>query len=286
MGRERTVVRFSVAVVALACCALAASCSRSSDSGAATASQKTEIAVTTSILECAVRDVGGEDFSVFRLVPPHSCPGHFDATPADLERIVRAPLFIRHDYQAYLDAKLSRAGKRPRRCVSIPSQAAQTIPENYLAVCEQICSTLSGLAPDKAPALKTRLAHTTERIRKAEADVSAEAARLKGKVVLTSRLQVGFCKWMGLTIAATFDNADQASLKGVEQAVERAGESGAAVVVCNLQRGLREGKVLAERLGLPLIVLSNFPEAGPEKGGYLGLLYSNAKALLRGIAGE
>lgn len=245
-----------------------------------------EVVATTSILECAVRDVGGEDFRVCRLVPPHSCPGHFDLTPADLRRITRAPLFIRHDYQSYLHAKLSRAGKRPRRGVAIPSRGAQTIPANYLAVCRKVCDALSELTPDKAPALETRLAQTAERVRKAEADVIAQARGLKGRIVLASHLQADFCRWMGLVVAATFDDADQASLKGVEQAVEQARQAKASAVVCNLQRGLREGRALAERLGLPLVVLSNFPEAGPDRGGYLGLLRRNVQALVRGLPSE
>jgi len=271
---------------ATVCCAMLVACSPSAPPPASGPADKVEVVVTTSILECAVRDVGGEDFSVCRLVPPHSCPGHFDLTPAHLKRIARAPLFIRHDYQAHLDSKLSRAGKRPRRCIAIPSRGAQTIPENYLAAGRRVCAALSDLAPDKAPALKTRLAHTAARVRRAEAEATAAAVRIRGEVVIASRLQKGFCQWMGLTIAATFDNADQASLKGVEQAIKGAREARASAVVCNLQRGLREGQVLAERLGLPLVVLSNFPEADPDNGGYIGLLRTNVDALVRGIARE
>lgn len=282
MKSARIKLHLSLMAAALVSCALSSSCSRSPASPA----QHIQIVVTTSLLESAVRDVGGNDFHVFRLVPPGSCPGHFDATPADLERIVNAPLFIRHDYQSALDAKLGRAGKRPRRCLSIPDQGAQTIPANYLAVCRQTCDALCALLPDKARALKSRLAQTVESINLVASKTATDAAPLRGKAVITSRLQADFCRWLGLTVAATFDNGDQASLRGIEQAIKQARESGAKAVVCNLQRGLREGQVLAERLGLPLIILSNFPETRSGKGGYPALLRGNVNALLRGISRE
>ena len=242
------------------------------------------VVVTTSMLECAARDSGGPGIEVVRLVPPGSCPGHFDAAPADLARIARASLFIRHDYQAYLDAKLTRAGKRPRRAVSVPTRGPQTIPKHYLAACEAVRSALASAGVDSAS--KARLAALRKRVlAESEKLLKPWRPRLKGRVVVASRLQAGFCRWAGLRVAASFDNADQTSLKGLARVVRAGRKAKAEAVVCNLQRGVREGRAISSRLGKPLIVLSNFP-AEPRGSGYLGLLKANVAALTRGLGLE
>ena len=245
---------------------------------------KLTVVVTTSMIECATRDSGGPGIEVVRLVTLASCPGHFDATPADLERIARASLFVRHDYQGYLDAKLTRAGRRPRRAVSVPTRGPQTLPANYLAACRAIRPVLA--AAGVASATKSRLAEVERRVREESGKLMARwRPRLKGRVVAASRLQAGFCRWAGLRVAATFDNADQASLKGLARVIRDARKAKIAAVVCNLQRGRREGRAIAARIGKPLIVLSNFP-VEPRGAGYLGLLRVNVAALAKGLAIE
>jgi len=243
-----------------------------------------DIVVTTSILECAVKDVAGDAVRVWRLIPPQSCPGHFDVTPDDLERIAGAALFIRHDYQGYLDAKLTGAGKRPARSVSVPSAGAQTIPDNYVEMCRCVREALSNLLPAQADLFAKRLESTAARVREVEAELQPRCQRmLCGKVVVASRLQAEFCRWTGLEVAATFDEADQASLAGIADAVRLGRARKAKAVVCNAQRGLREGQALAERLGVPVVVLSNFPDAD---GGYLKLLRANVEALCATLGNE
>ena len=274
-ARPRT-WRAAVAAIAMTA-ALGAACSRA-PSGAP-AAQAPVVVVTTSLLECAVRDVGGEDFVVVRLAPPGACPGHFDVTPGQMERIAGAALFIRHDYQAHLDRRLTDAGRSAKRCVAVESRGAQTIPENYVAVCRRVAEALSELAPHRAEAIRARLAAGIARIEPQADALRTEAARsLDGVRVVATRLQEEFCRWAGAEVVAVFDPGDQASLRGFEETVRAAEAGRPLLVVGNLQRGEREARSLAERLGVPAAILSNFPDF--DRGQDLvGLIGENLEAL-------
>ena len=46
------------------------------------------IVTTTSLLKCAVKEVGGNHVKVSVLIAPGSCPGHYDICPKDFENAV------------------------------------------------------------------------------------------------------------------------------------------------------------------------------------------------------
>jgi len=239
--------------------------------GTPATSPRPHVVVTTSLLECAVYDVAGEAVAVTRLVPPRACPGHFDATPSDLERIAGAVAFLRHDYQEYLDKRLAQAGKRARLTFVIPTQGAQTIPAHYLALCTAVAAALSECFPDNAAVFHDRLTATVQAMRAMEDEARQQfMPKLRGRPVVASQLQKEFCEWLGLQVVAVLDDADQASLRGVEEVVRTARAAGACAVVCNLQRGTRVAAALAQKLAVPVIVLSNFPDAHLPEGGIDG----------------
>jgi len=72
------------------------------------------------------------------------------------------------------------------------------------------------------------------------------------------------------------------SLKDLERLVRAGREGGAVAIVTNLQRGEREGRPIAERLRVPLVVLSNFPLEPAEPDGYRQLVAGNVQKLLAG----
>lgn len=244
------------------------------------------VVVTTSLLECAVRDVAGDRLQVRRLIPPKSCPGHFDATPADLDAIARAALFIRHDYQSFLDRRLVQTGRAARRAYALPTAGPQTLPANYAALCRALCDALAESFPAEAGDFRRRLTVAEAAVRAAGEDALKSMAPISGLPVVASRQQKAFCEWAGLRVVAVFDDADQASLRSVEQTVSSAKRGGAKAVVCNLQSGLREGQNLAARINVPAVVLTNFPDVTAPDGGYRAMLLANASALVAGLSRE
>ena len=69
--------------------------------------QKKPIVVTTSMLECAAREVipPAQGFDIVRILPPSACPGHFDLSPRVVPLIRSAVIVVRHDYQDMLEKK-------------------------------------------------------------------------------------------------------------------------------------------------------------------------------------
>ena len=265
-------------------CGLALGCGReepASEAEVGSGQEPPAVAVGTSMIECAVRSLSGGQVAVHRLGPPGQCPGHFDLTPGDFEAIVRSRLLLRHDYQGYLDEKLQGVA-RGRRIGVLVTAGAQTMPANYVDLCRQVADEMSSVFPALAPTVSAKLAEAELTADRIAADALRQAAPLASMPIVASNFQKEFCEWLGLRVVGEFDLADEMSLKDLERLVRAGREGGAVAVVANLQRGEREGRPIAERLGVPLVVLSNFPLEPAEPVGYRDLVAGNVQMLLAG----
>lgn len=237
------------------------------------------LCVTTTLIETAARDLLGDSVRITRLLPPGSCPGHFDLAPEQVQQLTSAALFIRHDYQAGYDAQCAKAGVAPDRIVSLASHPTYAIPSNYVALCTALCHALAQLWPEQAPAINARLAAIQARAVEVEARMRGQTAPLKGRKVLCARYQKDFCAWAGLEVVAVYSMEVDGSAWQLSRAVDMAQTAGAQAVIGNLQWGPRHLAALAEATGLPGIMLSNFPAEGAA-GAYWDFAQSNVVALL------
>jgi zinc transport system substrate-binding protein len=233
------------------------------------------------MIECAVRAVAGDELLVHRLTPPGQCPGHFDLKPGDFEAIVQSEVLLRHDYQEYFDSKLQASAGR-KRIVSLPTTGPQTIPPNYAQLCRDVASGLCEAFPELSPAIERNLATVEASLDSIASRTRREAAPLAGAVVIASGFQKDFCEWLGLRVVGDFDQAQEMSLKDLERLVRVGRDAHAVAVVGNLQRGDREGKPIAQRLDVPLVLLSNYPLRPEAADAYAQLINSNVQQLLEG----
>jgi hypothetical protein len=58
-----------------------------------------KIVATTSLIAEIVADVGGAAVEIATLIPPASCPGHFDIKPNDMKLLADARVFFLHNWQ-------------------------------------------------------------------------------------------------------------------------------------------------------------------------------------------
>jgi zinc transport system substrate-binding protein len=239
------------------------------------------VAVTSSYLEAAVRDLLGADTPVLRLSEPGSCPGHFDLRPSQAGALRGCVLLLRFDFQKGLDARLAGgAGRRSRvAAVRVPGGMAQ--PTSYAAACRQTAEALVAaglLGRDRAGA---RLAAITRRLAALaeEAQRAARAAGWRDTPVLASTHQRDFCAWLGLRVVGVFRGADTASIREIETAIRRGREAGARWVIANRPEGRRTADALAERLGARVVVFENFPTPGPAGLSFDALVRANLRAL-------
>ncbi len=248
----------------------------------AVAAEKPVIVVSTSLLETAVRDLLGSESEVIRLMPPGSCPGHFDLTPAQVRAMTSAGLFVRHDYQTTLDDGILKSGFGHDRIHAATSHESFVIPAAYEALCRELADRFIAEWPMHADRIRARQQAVHEQAEKVNEEARHQLERIGNRRVLAASYQRAFCEWAGLDVVAVFHAGADGSAWLLSRAVDMARTAGAEAVVGNQQWGTRHLAALSEATRLPGIMLSNFPDRGGE-GAYWDFFRDNINALLSGL---
>ncbi len=272
----------------LSCVVLVALAGCGNDKPASSSTNKRALAVTTTMIECACRDVAGDAFQIVRMLPPGGCPGHFDISPRMIDRLRDAAILFRFDFQAGLDDQLSRLAERGLTVVEIAPGGGLLCPHSYVTMCRQVCEALCQRWPERTETYRGRLEQTERRIaalagkgRQHVAD-----AGLTGAKVLASEHQQAFCTWLGLDVVDTFPRGELARISEVLDSLTAAQKGHVRLVVGNLQEGTRVSDTLADRLGVPTVVFSNFPSMAENQKTFDDLFWANVGALVQSPASQ
>jgi zinc transport system substrate-binding protein len=247
-----------------------------------------EIAVTNSYLECAVRELCGDDTKVLCLAPPGMCPGHFDISPSQVSQLCNCRVLLLFDFQQQVAQTLSRVKERGLKTALVVETGDLCVPDTYLAVCRQVSDILVTEYPEMANRYQQRL-------QEIEKDLKNLSQELRGKIqqagissakVLASHHQADFLNWLGLETIETFVGSDVETTAGIDRCISKARKQDVRFVVANKQEGTEMAKALAERLKAKAVVFSNFPELVGQKRGFDQLLRANVDALLQANGGE
>lgn len=239
------------------------------------------VAVTNSLLECAVKDLLGESTSVLRLAEPGMCPGHFDVRPSQVQRLRSCRVLLRLDFQRSLDAKLAGAVDEGLRIAEIRIAGGLCEPESYLAACQQTADALIAVnLLDRATA-DQRLAGIRTRIEQTAALCRQKVTDLRDRPVIVSSHQEAFCRWLGLRPVAVFAGADSAGVGQVDHAVRQGEQAGVKLIIANRPEGRRVADALANRLGALVVVFGNFPALGSGQNSFDDLIEANVDALVK-----
>jgi zinc transport system substrate-binding protein len=246
--------------------------------------KKPHVAVTTSWIACAIKDVAGDRFEIVRLLPPGDCPGHFDLSPGTMKNLSRCSILFRFDFQKGLDTKLAGLTSRGLRVVSVAMPGGLCVPDRYLDACRQVARVLQKKYPALSGVFSSRLAELANRLSGLSAKTRAQiaAAGLEGKSVICSEHQAEFCRWLGLRVISEFCRAENMSSSGITNLIAASERSGVRLVVANLQEGRQAADSIAERLHATVVVFSNFPSMDSGQRRFDDLVLANLKSLLRG----
>ena len=240
------------------------------------------IVTTTSTLGAATQAVCGEGVTVETLLPPGSCPGHFDLEPAQVRRLLSATAFFRHDFQGFLDSRLVANGVARDRIVALPAPGGLCVPDTFTALAREAADELAARLPGEAEALRTR---ATELARDAEAHGTAlrqRAARLQGRPVAAAQHQAAFLRWLGLDVRCVLPGGDDPAPGIISRSLAELRSSGAFVIVGNVPSGRRLPATLAEAAGLSLVMFDNFPPSCTPAD-YWAMLDRNLDSLLAAL---
>ncbi len=248
----------------------------------APAERRPVLVVSTTMLESLVRDAGGARFEILTLKPPTACPGHFDLKPGDRMTIRKADLILYHPFERGLAKALQPHVPEDRKWLAIEEKAPLAIPEAYRETGRKLVAELASRYPGEGPSLQTAWTKSEREILLLETHFRKAFTARKGSLpaVLAAYRQKEFVSHWGFPVAGVFDTPEGQSLRAFGELVRRARDRRVAAVVGNLQNGDRQARALAEKLGVPLVMLNNFPGAEPDTFPYIQLLKMNCERLL------
>ncbi len=234
------------------------------------------VVVTTSMLAAAVEELLSPEapVEVIPLVPPGSCPGHFDLNPRVVPDLRRASVIVRHDYQQFLEERLADLGVGGRLVVA-STPGSLLIPEHYLALVEQVHGVLLGVLPGAEDQLRHAHQAVAARVSRHAQHARASAQPWRGRPVVASTMQADFCRWLGMDVVAELPRGEDVSPRELGELMALDPDA----VIGNLQEGVRAAEVLADRLQCPLVVLSNFPDVDGYGSGWDELFTANLERL-------
>jgi zinc transport system substrate-binding protein len=245
-----------------------------------------EIAVTSSYLECAVRDLCPEGVKVLCLAPPGMCPGHFDISPAQVRQLQNCRVLLLFDFQQQVEQKLARLQENGLKAQLIRAPSGLCVPDTYAATCKEVCRVLSSEYPEKASQFEEHLSVAERRLERLAAELQGSIvdSGIVSARVLTSDHQAEFAQWLGLKPVATFVGSDLETVANIDHCLQKAAGQDIRLVIANQQEGTALAEALAERLGAKVAVFSNFPQACEGVGGFDRLLRDNVRLLLEAVA--
>lgn len=242
---------------------------------------KTEIAVTNSYLECAVKDIFGADTEILVLAPPGMCPGHFDFSPAQAKQLKDCKLLLLFDFQQQIEDSLSGLKDNGLKTASVTPKEGLCIPDTYLAVCRDVAEILSVKYPDRQALFSERQKIIEERMNSLTEE-SKEIITNTGTQstnVLASMHQSEFADWLGMQTVKTFIGSDIETMANINKCLGIAKEENVKFIIANKQEGTSLAEVLSEQLSIPLVVFSNFPEIVSGVNGFDELFRANIQNL-------
>ncbi len=235
------------------------------------------IGVSTTMLEAAINEWAPRngEIEIITLIPAGSCPGYFDIRARDLDRLKGIGLFIRHDYQDFLDERLKSLSKGKIRIFTAKSPESFLIPNQFAALVKETALLASNVYPENKMKWMGNTARSQEQLLKLHQTVLKRIGRMKGIPVIASEMQKSFCDYLGLKVLGTLARPEDVT----PQEYRKLLGAKARIVIGNLQEGEQAARSLAEKMGIPAVIFSNFPGAVGYGHTYEELIEKNLQKL-------
>lgn len=236
---------------------------------------KPRVVCSTTVLCSVVRDLAGDSVEVEVIAPPNICPGHYDVRPSDVYVVAEADLVLYHGIEPWVE-ELKKASESEAPAVKVAGgwSTPDTLKSLYSNVSKILDQYLGLNTSVKLEKCLKAIDETAEELRRI-----AHERGFSGRPVVSMMFQADFLKFLGFRVIATFPPPEKVSAKLFESIVKNATESGAVLVVDNLQSGTEIGSRLASRVNAVEVALSNFPESPPELKNMTQVMIWNAERL-------
>jgi zinc transport system substrate-binding protein len=224
-----------------------------------------DIMAGSSLIANIIQDVAGDKMETRTLIPPGVCPGHYDVEVSDIEALANSKALFIHDYQQYFQNVNGavEAAENPDLTVTVLNVTGNwMVPAVQAEAVDKIAHALGEIDPEDATYYEGKAAEREQAIL-AEGDNVRNSlldARVEGVKVICAEMQVGFVKWAGFDVVATFGRPEDLSPADVTQLITEAKQAGVALIIDNLQSGSATlGAAMEPDIEAIPVTISNFP---------------------------
>jgi len=270
----RTKTKLFLTIVAMALVCVSTGCSNKSKDGNAEIVRG--IVTSDTILSGMIASLLPPNrYSIEAMLPPGQCPGHYDVKLSDIEKMKKADLNVSFSGMPFMD----KAGLDGGAQLLVAAGGRNWMaPDSYIYGLGVLADGLSKHFPEDKDEIMSRKEDT---IREVKAGANSLIEKIKrtgifGKAMIASSMQKEPLEWMGFRVVGEYGRQEAMSTREVVRLSKIGKDQHVIMVVDNLQSGPDSGKGIAETLGVPHVILTNFPS---EKG-YLATLGENVDAVL------
>jgi zinc transport system substrate-binding protein len=222
-----------------------------------------KVVTSTSLISSIVERIAGDKVDVVNIIPPAQCPGHFDVSPVDIQKLADAALFLMHGWQGeqFSEELIASADNPDLTVVVVNVQGNWMTPTVY----QEAIGVIAGALVQVDAGNSSTYEKAASDLKDVVAAKGAEAqARLSGENladinVLCADQQAGFVTWTGLNVVEIFGRPDTFTPQVTKDLIDKGRQENVTLIIDNLQSGQDAGAGLAEELGCARIILSNFP---------------------------
>jgi zinc transport system substrate-binding protein len=266
-----------LAIVAMALVCVSTGCSNKSKDGNAEIVRGI-VTSDTILSEMIASLLPPTRYSIEAILPPGQCPGHYDVKLSDIEKMKKADLTVSFRGMPFMD----KAGFDGGEKFLVAAEGRNWMaPDSYVYGLGVLADELSKRFPEDQNEIMSRRENTIREV-KAEANSLIEKikrAGIFGKPIIASSMQKEPLEWMGFRAVGEYGRPEAMSTRELVRLSKIGKDQHVIMVVDNLQSGPDAGKGIAETLGVPHVVLTNFPS---EKG-YLATLEENVDAVVAAV---
>jgi len=230
---------------------------------AADNSNKLKVVTSTSMISSIVERIAADRVDVVNIIPPAQCPGHFDVSPGDIQKLADAALFLMHGWQGekFTGELIDSANNPDLTIIILNIEGNWMTPAVYQKAIDNITAAIVQVDEENASAYQKSASELKDIVAAKGAGIEAELSgkNLADINVMCAEQQAGFIAWTGLNIVRTFGVPDSLTPQVTKELVDKGRQENVALIIDNLQSGQDAGAGLAEELGCSRIILSNFP---------------------------
>jgi len=224
-----------------------------------------DIMAGSSLIANIIQDIAGDKMETRTLIPPGTCPGHYDVKPSDIKALANSKALFIHNFQQNYENVTGaiEAAENPDLIIMVinitgnwmtPPVQAEAVGKIAQALGEidsENAVYYAGNATERAQAILAK----GEEVEDILSDAGVEQVK-----VICAEMQAGFVSWAGFDIVATFGRPEELSPTDLNQLVTEAKQSGVALVIDNLQSGTATlGAAIEQDVEAIPVTISNFP---------------------------